>query len=109
MKYFIISIFFFALTFGLTGCKEDNNDVTGVALDKVTVTLNVGESTTVIPYPVPWDADVQNTFTWSSENTGIATVDNTGVILGVAAGETKVTCHYDSYTAAVTVTVKASN
>jgi len=104
IKYFFISICFFALVLGVTDCKKDNN-MTGIALDKETVTITVGQSTTVIPYPVPWDADVQDTFTWTSDNTGIATVDDSGVILGIAAGETNVICHYNNYTATVQVTV----
>jgi uncharacterized protein YjdB len=108
IKYFIISICFLALVFGLTDCKKDNKDVTGIALDQATVSLTVGTTTTVIPYPIPWDADVNDTFTWSSSSTSIATVDESGVITGVAAGETEIICHYNDFTATVAVTVSAS-
>jgi len=105
IKYFIICLISFALFIGLTNCKKDNNEVTGIGLDRETVSISVGVSTTVIPFPIPWDAEVEDSFTWASENTGIATVDDSGVILGVAAGETDVVCSYDSFSATVHVTV----
>jgi len=80
-KTIIISLFLFAFLICFTSCKEDNNGMTGIGLDKETVTINVGISTTVIPYPISWDATVNNEFTWTSQNTSIATVDGSGVIL----------------------------
>jgi hypothetical protein len=100
-----ISIFFFAFLIGLTNCKEDNNEMTGIALDKETVTINVDISTTVIPYPVPWDAEVSEKFTWTSENTAVAKVNSKGQILGVDPGETNIICHYQDLTATVKITV----
>lgn len=107
-KKIIISLFLFAFLIGFTSCKEDNNEMTGIGLDKETVTINVGISTTVIPYPIPWDAIVNNEFAWASQNTSIATVDGSGVILGIAAGETDVTCSYNDFLATVHVIVTAS-
>jgi uncharacterized protein YjdB len=106
IKYFIISICFLALFFGMNGCKKDNKDVTGIALDKESVTLNVGINTNVIPYPIPWDAEVNGTFIWTSNDISVATVDDSGVITGVAAGATNVICYYDTFTATVAVTVE---
>jgi uncharacterized protein YjdB len=107
-KKIIISIFFFAFLISFTSCKEDNNEMTGIGLDKETVTINAGISTTVIPYPIPWDATVDDEFTWVSKNTDVATVNDSGVVCGIAAGETDVICSYDDYSAIVHVIVTAS-
>jgi uncharacterized protein YjdB len=104
----IMSLFFFAFLICFTSCKEYNNEMTGICLDKETVTINVGISTTVIPYPIPWDATVNDEFTWVSKNTDVATVDDSGVVLGIAAGETDVICSYGDYSATVHVIVLAS-
>ena len=65
--------------------------VTGVSLDKTTYTLPAGTSFTLVPTVVPSNASNQNV-TWSSSNTGIATVDATGkVTAGSTAGTATIT------------------
>jgi uncharacterized protein YjdB len=76
-------------SFVLTGCDDlvgavKGKDVTGITLDKTTLALTVGGTGTLIATIVPADADNKNV-TWSSSNTGVATVTG-GVVTGVGAG-----------------------
>ena len=52
-----------------------NNEVTGISLNKTTLSLNVGGSTTLTKTITPSNATNQ-TVTWTSSNTSIATVDS---------------------------------
>lgn len=49
--------------------------------------------------------DVSSTFSWTSSNTAVVTVDNTGVITGVSKGTATITATYGSTTLTGTVTV----
>jgi len=105
IKYCIIGVSCFALIAGLSGCKDKENAVSGIALNEKSISTDVDVISSVIPFPIPWDADVQDKFTWTSENTAIAKVNSKGQILGVDPGETNVICHYGDLTATVKVTV----
>jgi uncharacterized protein YjdB len=87
-------------------------DPTEVAVTDVTVTpteltLEVGQTATLSATIVPEDADDQ-AVTWSSGNTAIARVDNTGVVVAQTAGTTTitVTTRDGGFTASCTVTVE---
>ncbi|MGI6533900.1 MAG: Ig-like domain-containing protein [Peptococcia bacterium] len=64
--------------------------VTGVTLDKETVTLAVGEEETLSATVSPADASNQ-TVTWASSETNVATVDDNGVVTAVGVGEATIT------------------
>ena len=49
--------------------------------------------------------DVSSTFSWTSSNTNVVTVDNTGVITGISKGTATITATYGSTTLTGTVTV----
>ena len=68
----------------------DPNAVTGVRLDKTTLNLNVGASSTLKANVLPGTAPNKNV-TWSSSNTAVATVSNTGVVKGVSDGTATIT------------------
>ncbi|MDR0883636.1 MAG: Ig-like domain-containing protein [Oscillospiraceae bacterium] len=79
---------------------------TKIALNK-SVTLGVGEKyqTSVAITP----SNAQTTRTYSSSNTKVATVDNTGKITAKAVGTAKITVKtYNGKTSTITVTVKAA-
>ena len=83
----------------LAGCKENIEPepepkptivrVTGVEVDKRSVVLEEGESEVITATVLPENA-TNKTFTWESTDASIATVDNSGKVTGVKAGETSV-------------------
>ncbi|SHE28168.1 S-layer homology domain-containing protein [Desulfofundulus australicus DSM 11792] len=64
--------------------------VTGVTLDKTSLTMNVGESYQLKATVSPDNATNKNV-TWSSSNPDVAAVDNTGKVTAVAAGTATIT------------------
>jgi uncharacterized protein YjdB len=65
-------------------------NVTGIILDRASANITVGSTVTLIPTIVPDNATNQNVI-WSSSNNAVATVSNTGVVIGVSDGTTTVT------------------
>ena len=63
--------------------------VTGVSLNKTSVTINVGATTTLTANVTPSNA-TNNNITWTSSNTTVATVAN-GIITGKSDGYTTIT------------------
>lgn len=83
--------------------------VTGVVLNRDTLSLTAGGGTTkavLSASVVPIDADNQNV-SWSSSDNSVATVDETGTVTAVAAGSATitVTTQEGGFTASCTVTV----
>ena len=91
----------------LTACKK-NIAVTGVTLNKVTLTLGVGDTETLMATIQPVDATNKNT-TWESSNVAVATVLN-GFVAAVSPGTATITVHTEdgNKTATCTVIVKAA-
>ena len=79
--------------------------VTGVSLDKGSLTLDVGESEILYATVQPDNATIQNV-TWSSNKAEVATVEN-GVVTAKGEGKATitVTTEDDSFTATCAVTV----
>jgi uncharacterized protein YjdB len=65
--------------------------VTGVTVSPTTLTLNVGGTYTLSKTISPSDASNKNV-TWSTNNTGVATVDSSGKVTAVAKGTCTITC-----------------
>jgi uncharacterized protein YjdB/serine/threonine protein kinase len=70
--------------------KDTVVDVTGVSLNKSKLTLDVGKSGTLIATVKPDGATNQNV-TWSSSNTGVATVSKNGRVTAKKAGTATIT------------------
>ncbi len=89
----------------MVSCRETN--VTDVQLNKATLTLNVGGTETLVATVLPKDAD-DKTVNWTSNNSEVAEVDNTGKITAKAEGTAiiTVTTTDGNKTANCTVTVK---
>ena len=64
--------------------------VTGVTLNKATITLLVGDSETLTATVAPKDA-ANKKVAWKSSDAAIATVDANGKVTGVKAGEATIT------------------
>ena len=81
--------------------------VTGVTLNKTTLSLTEGDSSKLTATVAPSNATNKNV-TWKSSNTSVATVDASGNVKAVKAGTATitVTTKDGSHTATCTVTVK---
>lgn len=77
--------------------------VTGVTLDQASITLEEGQSTTLVATVSPEDAD-NKTVTWTTSNAAVTKVAN-GVVTAVAEGEATITATAGSESASCKVTV----
>lgn len=68
--------------------NQKNVAVTGITIDKQTVSIEIGKAATLSACVLPENASNKNV-TWKSENEKIATVKD-GVVTGVAAGTVKI-------------------
>lgn len=84
--------------------------VTGVSLNKTSLSLTVGESQSLSATVSPSNAS-DKSVSWKSSNTSVATVDGSGNVKAVKAGTAKVTVTTKdgSKTATCNVTVKSSS
>jgi formylglycine-generating enzyme required for sulfatase activity len=97
-------ILFGAVLLLTTGCKNAGNtggeaqdedgsgtiSVTGVSLDKGSVTLSPGDNEKLTATVEPGDA-TDKSVSWESDDEGVATVDADGLVTGVANGATTIT------------------
>lgn len=84
--------------------------VTAIALNKSTATIGIGDTETLTINYTPADANTGKAVAWTSSNTSIATVDNSGKVTGVAAGSATITATSttdNTITASCAVTVQA--
>ena len=92
--------------------SENVIPVTAITLSKTEASIDAGNTETLsVSSVTPSDATDQ-TVTWSSDNTAVATVDASGVVTGVAAGTATITAtaHDGSgVSASCTVTVTATH
>ena len=65
--------------------------VTGVALDVETATLRIGEQTLQLNANVAPEDATEKSLVWYSSNTGVASVDENGLVTPLAPGETDIT------------------
>lgn len=79
---------------------------TGVSLNKTTAEVGVGSNITLVATVAPAEATNKNV-TWESDATGIATVDENGVVTGVSEGTANITVTTEdgSFQATCAVTV----
>ena len=87
--------------------KEETVDVTGVTLDKSSITLTEGESSKLTATVKPSNATNKGV-TWTTSNSSVATVDSSGNVkaAGVGVATITVTTKDGNYKATATVTVK---
>lgn len=80
--------------------------VTGISVEPATLELIEGRSATLSAIVEPANA-TNKEVTWSSSNTGAATVDANGQVTGVAKGTATITATCGEFTASCAVTVKS--
>lgn len=77
----------------------------GIKLSETETTINVGDTYSLTPDVIVPDDDMDKTV-FTSDDTGIATVDDKGVITGVAPGNAAITVSHGMYSVEFAVTVK---
>ena len=104
MKTKFLTLFLSAVL--LAACSEDDNPVavSGITLDKPTLELTVGETGRLNVTVTPEDAADKNVV-WKSGNTAAATVDDSGLVTAVAAGNATITATAGGKQATCEVTV----
>ncbi|MDR2560533.1 MAG: Ig-like domain-containing protein [Holophagales bacterium] len=86
----ILTVSFLALAFGFLACNNGGSDgpknisVAGISLDKVSMSLGVGENGSLVAAILPTDATNKNV-AWSSSNPSVASVSGTGLTAVVTA------------------------
>lgn len=83
---------------------DDANAVKSIALNTSTATVAVSGKVQLFAIVGPGSGDIE----WTSATTAKATVDENGVVTGVASGSSVITATCDGLTASCTVTVTAS-
>ena len=85
--------------------QDTTVSVTGVSLNNTTLTLNAGDTSTLIATVLPTNA-TNKSVTWSTNNSGVASVNN-GVVTAHAKGQAtiRVTTADGGYSASCVVTV----
>ena len=84
-------------------------DATGIEVKPATAEVEVGKTVTLkaSPLPVAYATLPEGgAYRWASDKPEVATVDQNGVVTGVAEGTADITVTYASFTAKATVTVK---
>ena len=82
---------FYSIEFSIgEGSSPTDKPVTGVSLNKSTLSLEVGRSETLSATVNPNDATNKNV-TWSSSNTSVAGVNSSGFVSALAAGSATIT------------------
>ncbi|MFH6990964.1 Ig-like domain-containing protein [Flavobacterium sp. FlaQc-48] len=93
-----------------SNCSGAAVAVTGVTVTPATATLGVGATQQVTPTVAPANA-TNKTVSYSSNNTGVATVNSSGLVTAIAAGSATitVTTQDGAKTATAVITVNSSN
>lgn len=94
---------------GLEPASLDTIDVTGVTVSPTTASININGKQQLTATVSPADA-TNKAVTWSSSNSNVATVSNTGLVKGVSAGTATITATTvdGNFMASATVTVSSS-
>jgi uncharacterized protein YjdB len=116
MKKALFGITACLVLFGLvlTGCEDlmgtlsGDTKVTAVTFSDQIVTIGIGGTKTLTATVYPNDAK-DKTLIWKSSNTNVATVNNSGVVTGIAIGDATITAEtVDGSNKSATCTVKVT-
>lgn len=81
--------------------------ISGIKMNKSSLNLKVGNTSTLTLSTLPTAVDISNeTTTWSSSNTSVATVNSNGMVTAVSAGTAKITATVLGLNAECAITVE---
>lgn len=105
MKNFIY--LFLAGALALASCDKDDDPIAvgSISLDKTTLTLTVGQTSTLTATVLPENAH-DKTVAWQSSNAAVATVSDAGLVTAISAGTATITATGGGKSATCTVTVE---
>lgn len=88
LKLFTVSLL---AVLALSSCKDEDNYIksTGISIDQTSIALQVGSTQQLVSTISPSNATSQ-AIAWSSGDTKIAEVDNTGLVKAIAPGSTTI-------------------
>ncbi len=79
---------------------------TGISLDEQEITLKIDDTRTLLASVSPFGAEEDAKIVWDSNNDGVATVSQTGLVTAISKGSADITVTLnDEFTAKCTVTV----
>lgn len=87
--------------------QEDDVPVSSITLNKTLLSLNIGQSETLIATVSP-DNATDKTVAWNSSNTSIAAVDQNGRVTAIQAGSATITAKAGDLSASCSVNVQSS-
>jgi hypothetical protein len=106
-----LAVFLFALAAGMTLSACGTSPTSATTVSSVTVSggiPGVGASSqfsAVATLPSGATQDVTTSATWTTSNTGVATVSTTGLVIGVSAGAVVISATYSGVSGADSVTI----
>jgi hypothetical protein len=94
-----------AATFLWAACEKEAS-MTGITVDKESLSLLLGNNAQITVNPIPADIDVDTrTYEWSSDNEAIATVTQFGIVRTTGEGSCNITVRQGSFSQTIPVTV----
>ena len=81
--------------------------LTAISLEPSSLTLHIGDETTLTTTYTPQDATLRGEVSWTSSNSNVAKVDDNGTVKAIEAGTTVITVSADGLKADCPVTVEA--
>ncbi|MDR1582303.1 MAG: Ig-like domain-containing protein [Prevotellaceae bacterium] len=106
-KVFLFLVLGLVCTTGMISCGEDDNGgvtLTSITVSSPTLSLVIGGQQQVTATAVPKEATGVS-FSWSSSDENVATVNQSGIVVARAVGTATITVSSDNVQATVTVTV----
>ena len=88
----------------LTACGETEVEVDSIALSQSSAELEIGETLSLKATVSPSNA-TYNSITWTSSNTAVATVSDSGLVAALLEGSTTITAMVDGKRALCLITV----
>jgi uncharacterized protein YjdB len=93
-------------TYGVVGPDPDKMQVASVVIEPTSLTLALDETGLLVATALcAHDKPLDRVITWSSSDDLIATVDDTGLVMGVAEGSATITAEAEGVSATAAVTV----